>query len=71
MWISHTGLELTPGISVSPKNQQHCDSGDFICDCAVNVMSVCGLKSLMGKLVKDRSLKDNIYSGGISAAESL
>lgn len=63
--------ELTPGVSVSPKSQQHCDSGDFICDCAVGVMSVCGLKSLVGKLVQDKYLMDNIYSGGISAAESL
>lgn len=63
--------ELTPGVSVSPKDQHHCDSGDFICVCAVNVMSVCGLKSLVGELVQDKSLKDNIYNGGISAAESL
>lgn len=63
--------ELTPGVSVSPKDQHHCDSGYFLCDCAVNAMSVCGLKSLVGELVQGSSLKDNIYNGGVSAAENF
>lgn len=63
--------ELTPGVSVSPKDQHCCDSGDFICDCAVHVMSVCSLMTLVDELLQDKSLKDNIYNGGISAAESL
>lgn len=56
--------ELTPGVSVSPKDQRYCD-------CAVNVMSVCSLKSLVGKLVQDKSLKDNTCNGSTSAAETL
>lgn len=35
------------------------------------MMSICGLRTLVGKLVQDKSLKDDTYNGGISAAESL
>lgn len=70
-WISDTGLSSHQVFQFHQRIQHHCDSGDFICDCAVNVMSACCLKSLVGELVQDKSLKENIYNGDISAAESL
>lgn len=64
------GSELTLGISVPPKGQRCCDSGDFICDGAVIAKSARGFKRRLDEFTEDKSIKDILYHGSISAAES-
>lgn len=68
--ILDMGLSLTSGVSVPPTGQHCCASGDFIYDCAVNSKSARGFKRRVGELMEGKTIKDIIYPGSISAAES-
>lgn len=64
------GSELTSGVSVPPTGQHCCASGDFIYDCAVNSKSARVFKRRVGELMEGKTIKDIIYPGSMSAAES-